>query len=123
MKARDYDSDENGPPFKYRIDETASDKIQSKFEIRGINLYARVRFDRESRKSYEIPIAITDSGAPPITGTLTLTVIIDNENDNVMREGSISIFLYNYKGEVSNNPRNDLLVLFLMLITYAMSRV
>ncbi|XP_011700823.1 PREDICTED: DE-cadherin isoform X2 [Wasmannia auropunctata] len=99
LKARDYDSDENGPPFEFRIDETASDEIKSKFEIRGIYLYSLIRLDRESQKSYDIPIAITDSGSPPMTGTSTLTVIIGDENDNAMHEGSSSIFVYNYKGE------------------------
>jgi len=99
LKARDYDSDENGPPFEFRIDNTADDEIRSKFDIHETNLYARVTFDRERRKSYDIPIAITDSGTPTMTGTSTLTVIIGDENDNPMREGSSSIFVYNYKGE------------------------
>ena len=34
-----------------------------------------------------------------MTGTSTLTVIIGDENDNPMSEGSSSIFVYNYKGE------------------------
>lgn len=99
LKARDYDSDENGPPFEFRIDDSADDEIRSKFEIHKSSLYARVEFDREQRKSYDIPIAITDSGKPPMTGTSTLTVIIGDENDNRMQEGSSSIFVYNYKGE------------------------
>ncbi|XP_011871783.1 PREDICTED: DE-cadherin [Vollenhovia emeryi] len=99
LKARDYDSEENGPPFEFKIDSTADDEIRSKFDIRESHLYARVKFDREKRKSYDIPIAITDSGVPSMTGTSTLTVIIGDENDNPMREGSSSIFVYNYKGE------------------------
>jgi len=63
LKTRDYDSDENGPPFEFRIDSTADDEIRSKFMIvRETNLYARVTFDHERRKSYDILIAITDSG-------------------------------------------------------------
>ncbi|XP_012146913.1 DE-cadherin isoform X2 [Megachile rotundata] len=100
LKARDWDSDENGPPFQFQIDEkTADNEILDKFAIRGADLYARVQFDREERKSYDIPIAITDNGQPPMTGTSTLTVIIGDENDNAMSEGSSSIFVYNYKGE------------------------
>ncbi|XP_070519670.1 DE-cadherin isoform X2 [Cardiocondyla obscurior] len=99
LKARDYDSQENGPPFKFKIDFTADDEIKSKFDIRGNNLYARVEFDRERKKSYDIPIAITDSGTPPMTGISMLTVIIGDENDNPMQEGASSIFVYNYKGE------------------------
>ncbi|XP_043265483.1 DE-cadherin isoform X1 [Colletes gigas] len=105
LKARDYDSDENGPPFHYRFDEeylsrhSIRDEIMSKFSIRDGNLYAEVEFDREERKSYELPIAITDSGHPPMTDTSMLVVIIGDENDNPMSEGSSSIFVYNYKGE------------------------
>ncbi|XP_078053729.1 DE-cadherin isoform X2 [Augochlora pura] len=103
LKARDYDSDENGPPFNFSIDtSSADDEILEKFEIRSADLYALVRFDREQRKSYEIPIAITDHGQPTMTGTSTLTVIIGDENDNPMSEGSSSIFVYNYKGEAPN---------------------
>lgn len=46
-----------------------------------------------------IPIAITDSGIPPMTGTSTLTVEIGDVNDNAMKEGHSSIFVYNYRGE------------------------
>ncbi|XP_076295603.1 DE-cadherin isoform X2 [Lasioglossum baleicum] len=100
LRARDYDSDENGPPFLFRIDNsTADEEIRAKFEIRDSELYALVRFDREQRKSYDIPIAITDNGKPAMTGTSTLTVIIGDENDNEMSSGSSSIFVYNYKGE------------------------
>ncbi|XP_012237124.1 DE-cadherin [Bombus impatiens] len=100
LKARDWDSDENGPPFQFEIDKnTADDEILAKFAIRDAELFARVEFDREERKSYDIAIAITDSGKPPMTGTSTLTVIIGDENDNAMSEGSSSIFVYNYKGE------------------------
>lgn len=99
LKARDYDSDVNGPPFKFRIDSSADSDIMHNFEIRESSLYARVIFDRERRKSYDIPIAITDSGRPTMTGTSTLTVIIGDENDNPMQEGTSSIFVYNYRGE------------------------
>lgn len=54
-------------------------------------------FDREEQKSYSVPIAISDSGVPSMTGTSTLTVIIGDQNDNAMRPGASSIFVYNYK--------------------------
>ncbi|XP_011307497.1 DE-cadherin [Fopius arisanus] len=100
LKARDWDSDDNGPPFKFSIDlKTADEAITSKFAIIGDDLRAKVMFDREERKSYNIPIAISDSGLPTMTGTSTLTVVIGDDNDNAMREGASSIFVYNYKGE------------------------
>jgi len=69
------------------------------FTVLGDDLNALVTFDREEQKMYMIPIAITDSGTPPMTGTSTLTVEIGDVNDNAMKEGHSSIFVYNYKGE------------------------
>lgn len=98
LQANDHDSDINGPPFKYQIDvNTAGIDITKQFTIADGYLYALVKFDREERKSYNIPIAITDSGKTTMTGTSTLTVIIGDENDNKMSEGSSSIFVYKYK--------------------------
>lgn len=100
LEARDYDSDENGPPFIFKIDISADVTIISNFEIRGDELFARVTFDREDRKSYEIPVSITDSGRPNTqTGVSKLTVIIGDKNDNPMSDGSSSIFVYNYDGD------------------------
>lgn len=99
LSAKDLDSEENGPPFTFRIDDSASDDIKSKFDIRGSSLEALRALDREEQKQYFIPIAITDSGKPPMTGTSTLTLIVADENDNSMEAGESSIFVYNYKGE------------------------
>jgi len=73
--------------------------VGSLFTVLGDDLNALVTFDREEQKMYMIPIAITDSGTPPMTGTSTLTVEIGDVNDNAMKEGHSSIFVYNYKGE------------------------
>lgn len=54
-------------------------------------------FDREVKKRYFIPIVISDSGSPSMTGTSTLTVEIGDENDNPMKPGASNIFVYNYK--------------------------
>lgn len=102
LKARDYDSDDNGPPFTFRIDVSADTTIFTNFEIRGNYLYAKVTFDREARKSYDIPVSITDHGFPTQTGVSKLTVIIGDKNDNPMSDGSSSIFVYNYDGESPN---------------------
>lgn len=56
-------------------------------------------FDRETKKFYNIPITISDSGIPRNTGTSTLQVVIGDENDNAMKPGFSSIFVYTYKGE------------------------
>uniref|UniRef100_A0A8D8QW96 DE-cadherin n=2 Tax=Cacopsylla melanoneura TaxID=428564 RepID=A0A8D8QW96_9HEMI len=99
LSANDNDSEKNGAPFKFEMAPEASDDIRSKFSINGDLLKARTTFDREEKKSYIIPIAITDSGSPPMTGISNLTVIIGDVNDNPMEPGKSSIFVYNYKGE------------------------
>lgn len=99
LVAKDKDSEINGAPFKYEMAPEASDEIRTKFGINGDQLEARTTFDREEKKVYHIPIAITDSGSPPMTGTSILVVIIGDQNDNPMKEGKSSIFVYNYKGE------------------------
>jgi hypothetical protein len=65
----------------------------------GVELQALTTFDREEKKFYNIPITITDSGIPSLTGTSTLQVVIGDENDNAMKPGRSSIFVYTYKGE------------------------
>ncbi|KAG8237691.1 hypothetical protein J437_LFUL017859 [Ladona fulva] len=98
LKAEDNDSEENGPPFRFTLEDAAED-IRTKFSIKDSNLVAQVTFDREDKKYYLIPITIIDSGDPPMTGTSTLTLVIGDINDNPMQSGSSSIFVYNYKGE------------------------
>jgi len=62
-------------------------------------LYALETFDREEKKDYYIPIAITDSPktGKNLTGISILHIIIGDENDNEMKPGESSIFVYNYK--------------------------
>lgn len=99
LAADDYDSQENGPPFTYRIAPDASLDIQDKFSIKGTDtLYAKVYFDREEQKYYDVPIAITDSGSPPQTGISYIRVIIGDLNDNPAQDNSFSeIFIYSYQ--------------------------
>lgn len=61
-------------------------------------------FDREQQKEYLIPIVIKDDGAPSMSGTSTLTVIIGDTNDNKMQPGSKDIFVYNYAVCISKAP-------------------
>ncbi|CAG7733720.1 unnamed protein product [Allacma fusca] len=100
LTAHDKDTEQNGPPFSFSIVDTKNTdpEIRTLFSIRDKSLYAsKDNFDREYRKSYLIPIAITDSGHPQQTGTSTLTVIIGDENDNNMEPGESKIFVYKYK--------------------------
>ncbi|XP_025422894.1 DE-cadherin isoform X3 [Sipha flava] len=99
LTAKDNDGPENGAPFIFSISSDASFEIQTKFGINGVELNALTSFDREEKKMYNIPITISDSGIPSMTGTSTLQVVIGDENDNEMLPGRSSIFVYTYKGE------------------------
>ncbi|XP_026497557.1 DE-cadherin isoform X4 [Vanessa tameamea] len=99
LTAKDYDSTENGPPFTFALNESVSFDIRSKFHIQGNILSTIVSFDREQRKEYKIPVAITDSGTPRLTGVSILHIVIGDRNDNPMGPGHSDIFVYNYKGE------------------------
>ncbi len=99
LTANDYDEPENGAPFLYDIDRSASDDIRRKFGINGEYLMATEMFDREEQKEYSIPILVADSGEPSMSKVSFLKVIIGDVNDNAMRDGRSNIFVYNYKGE------------------------
>ncbi|XP_044740966.1 DE-cadherin [Chrysoperla carnea] len=102
LTAKDIDSDKNGAPFTYALDENADPEIKQKFYIIDDKLFANVVFDREEKKFYLIPIKVSDSGTPMMTGVSILKVIIGDRNDNAMKNGSSNIFVYNYKGETGN---------------------
>merc|ERR1719312_257399 len=59
-------------------------------------LETRKVFDREEQKVYQIPIRIEDNKGMAATSILTL--VIGDKNDNPMRPGASSIFVYNYEG-------------------------
>ncbi|XP_050325410.1 DE-cadherin isoform X1 [Bactrocera neohumeralis] len=99
LQANDYDEPQNGPPYTFGIDSEASADIKTKFSIDNDYLFANVQFDREEQKEYYIPIRISDSGKPKQSKVSILHLIIGDDNDNAMSEGSSRIFIYNYKGE------------------------
>lgn len=105
LTAKDYDEDQNGPPFVFEIDTNAPNDIHAKFGIRDGSLEANVIFDREEQKEYHIPIRITDSGSPAMSNVSILHLIIGDRNDNAMQSGSSNIFVYNYMGK---NPDTDI---------------
>ncbi|XP_022238088.1 neural-cadherin-like [Limulus polyphemus] len=116
IRATDDDdrSKNNGPPFTFRMDFNAPPSIKSFFEVEndadgadgdGMAIVrSKVEFDREEKKEYHVPILIKDSGAISMTGTSTLTVIIGDENDNLMLPDHKDIYIYTFKGQASSTP-------------------
>ena len=99
--AEDYDTPENGAPFKFYLAKEAPKKLKDRFDVvkQGTGEYVLVTkktFDREEQKEYYIPITIEDNKGLPATSTLRL--IIGDVNDNDMKPGSSNIFVYNYEG-------------------------
>lgn len=99
LTANDFDEEQNGPPFMYEIDQNSSDDIKKKFNVVDDYLVALEMYDREQQKEYQIPIMISDSGQPQMRNVSILHLVIGDVNDNEMKDGVSSIFVYNYKGE------------------------
>lgn len=97
LSADDYDSDKNGPPFSFLLDDSADQTIRDRFEVRDGWLYATTTFDREERKYYDLPISITDHGSPSKNGVSNLRVVIGDKNDNSAKDGSSFITVYKYE--------------------------
>ncbi len=60
------------------------------------NFFFQVTFDRESRKTYSVPIRVCDR--KQLCAVDRLTVTIGDENDNPMEPGTSQVFAYNYEG-------------------------
>ena len=104
LVADDYDEKStNGFRFDFELADEASNDIKNKFSIdNNDQLRALVMFDREEQKEYFIPILVSDNGSPRQSNVSFLHLVIGDVNDNAMKEGSSSIFVYNYKGEAPN---------------------
>lgn len=62
---------------------------------RGVGIVSSLAsFDREHQKLYLLPILVSDSGKPRLTGTSTLSVVIGDVNDNPMSAGATEITVY-----------------------------
>ena len=66
LVAEDYDTLENGPPFRFSLDPAASPSIRKQFSVKqkpsasildnNFYLHTETTFDREQQKEYSIPI-------------------------------------------------------------------
>ena len=87
LKAEDYDTLENGPPFRFELDSEAPATIKTKFGVvnggtNGYYLVTKVMFNREEQMEYRIPIRIEDNKGRAATSELR--VMIGDVNDNPM---------------------------------------
>uniref|UniRef100_UPI003AAE43FE cadherin-23 isoform X1 n=1 Tax=Centroberyx gerrardi TaxID=166262 RepID=UPI003AAE43FE len=80
LSATDADSGSNGW-LVYRLESGAQDRFVVD-SLSGAVLVGNATLDREERGSYRLVVVATDRGTPPLSGTATLTVILDDVNDS-----------------------------------------
>ncbi|KAJ8359792.1 hypothetical protein SKAU_G00163170 [Synaphobranchus kaupii] len=80
LSASDADSGANGW-LLYRLESGAQDRFIMD-SLSGAVLVANATLDREERGSYRLVIVATDRGTPPLSGTATLSVVLDDINDS-----------------------------------------
>ncbi|XP_075331797.1 cadherin-23 isoform X2 [Odontesthes bonariensis] len=80
LSATDADSGSNGW-LMYRLESGAQDRFVVD-PLSGVVLVGNTTLDREERSSYRLVVMATDRGTPSLSGTATLTVILDDVNDS-----------------------------------------
>uniref|UniRef100_A0AAR2J7Y9 Cadherin-23 n=1 Tax=Pygocentrus nattereri TaxID=42514 RepID=A0AAR2J7Y9_PYGNA len=80
LSATDADAGSNGW-LQYRLESGAQDRFIVD-PLSGAVLVGNATLDREERASYRLVVAATDRGTPPLSGTATLTVVLDDVNDS-----------------------------------------
>ncbi|KAM6444065.1 cadherin-23 [Liasis olivaceus] len=78
--ATDMDSGPN-QQLSYRIESGAQDKFLI-HATTGVISVANITIDREEKDSYRLTVAATDQGTPPLSGTATVSIQIDDINDS-----------------------------------------
>jgi protocadherin-15 len=80
LSASDADSGSNAW-LLYRLESGAQDRFIVD-SLSGAILVGNAILDREERGSYRLVILATDRGTPSLSGTATLSVILDDVNDS-----------------------------------------
>ncbi|XP_047207566.1 cadherin-23-like isoform X2 [Girardinichthys multiradiatus] len=80
LSATDADSGSNAW-LVYRLESSALERFVVD-PLSGAVLVGNTTLDREERASYHLVVMATDRGTPPLSGTATLTVILDDVNDS-----------------------------------------
>ncbi|KAJ3610698.1 hypothetical protein NHX12_022790 [Muraenolepis orangiensis] len=80
LSASDVDAGSNGW-LSYRLESGAQDRFVVD-AASGAVLVGNATLDREDRSSYRLVVVAADRGAPPLSGTATLTVLLDDVNDS-----------------------------------------
>ncbi|XP_066937059.1 putative neural-cadherin 2 [Macrobrachium rosenbergii] len=108
LKAYDDDSWAlgNGPPFNISFASTNPDYVREIVDLQFSNkldsgrgaatLWTRKPVDREKHHQLDVRVTLTD--ARGLTNEQTVTVVVDDVNDNPMKPGKKTIYLYKIQG-------------------------
>lgn len=77
--ATDADSGLN-QQLSYRIESGAQDKFLISANS-GVIRVANITIDREERDTYRLTVVAVDRGMPPLSGTATVNILVDDVND------------------------------------------
>ncbi|XP_046692113.1 cadherin-23 isoform X2 [Silurus meridionalis] len=80
LSATDADAGSNGW-LQYRLESGAQDRFLVD-AVSGAVLVGNATLDREERGSYRLVVMATDRGTPTLSGTATLTIVLDDVNDS-----------------------------------------
>ncbi|XP_077053022.1 cadherin-23 isoform X1 [Siphateles boraxobius] len=80
LSATDADAGSNSW-LQYRLDTGAQDRFIVD-ALSGAVLVGNATLDREERSSYKLIVIATDRGSPSLSGTATLSVVLDDINDS-----------------------------------------
>lgn len=84
--AIDKDSGVNGA-VRYHLSSESFKKYSKIFEVKSESgeIYSKTKLDREEHSAYVLKVEAVDLGDPPRTGTATVTVNVEDVNDNPMK--------------------------------------
>ncbi|KAL8591925.1 hypothetical protein ACOMHN_039978 [Nucella lapillus] len=85
VSASDDDGTTPNNDFFYRIESGASDKFRINFDTGQIFVESGAKLDREEKQEYRLRVSATDRGNPPLTGSSSVIIVLDNVNDELPR--------------------------------------
>ncbi|XP_076454243.1 cadherin-23-like isoform X3 [Babylonia areolata] len=85
VSASDNDGTNPNNDFFYRIESGALDKFRINFDTGEIFVESGAKLDREEKKEYLLRVSATDRGNPPLTGSSSVIIVLDNVNDEMPR--------------------------------------
>ncbi|XP_071516704.1 putative neural-cadherin 2 [Panulirus ornatus] len=97
----------HGPPFTLALDPRAPPHVANSITVihdkrgdggRGVGVvWTRTALDREEHHALLVPLVVADAGRPPLSTTVTLTLHVDDINDNPMEPASKVVTVHTFQ--------------------------